>query len=100
MDIGLERLLGCSIHDPKLKDVIQLLEDKPTPSKNYSEFENWYCIHFFRTGVALLVDPRRCISCIVICVLPRTEARFFAYPYQLPHGLIADMNREIGRAHV
>jgi hypothetical protein len=87
MDIGLEKLLGCSIHDPKLKDVIQLLEDRPTPSKNYSERENWYCIHFFLTGVALLVNPQCRISCIVICVLPRSESRYQAYPYQLPHGL-------------
>lgn len=97
MDIGLERLLGCSIHDPKLKDVVQLLEDRPTPSENYSECKNWYCINFFRTGVSLLVDPKRRISCIAICTRPRPRARYNAYPYQLPHGLTADMSRE--RAH-
>src|SRR6266403_1747428 len=96
MDIGLEKLLGCNIHDPKLKDVVQLLEDRPMPSKNYSGREKWYCIHFFRTGVALLVDPRRCVACIVICARPQPEARYQPYPYQLPHGLVADMNR--GRA--
>ena len=93
MDIGLERLLGCSIHDHKLKDVVQLLEEKPTPSKKYRDCKDWYCIHFFRTGFVLLVDPQRRISCIVICAQPRPGARYHAYPYELPHGLTTDMNR-------
>jgi len=97
MDIKLEKLLGCSVDDPKLKDVVQLLEDRPTPSKNYSEFENSYCIDFFRTGVSLLVDSQRRISCVAICTQPRPRARYNTYPYQLPHGLTADMSRE--RAH-
>ncbi len=93
MDIGLESLLGCSVHDQKLKDVALLLEDKPRRSRRHREFDDAYYISFYRTGVALLVDSRGQITCILICTGPRPQARYHAYPYQLPHGLAADMNR-------
>lgn len=98
MDIGLESLLGRSVHDQKLKDVALLLEDRPRPSRPYREFDNTYCISFYRTGVSLLVDARGQIGCILICTLPRPGASCLPYPYSLPCGLAANMNRDSVRS--
>ena len=98
MDIGLESLLGCSVHDQKLKDVALLLEDKPRPSRPHREFDDAYYISFYRVGVLLLVDAKGQITCILICTLPRAGACYLPYPYELPHGLVANMSRDTVRS--
>jgi hypothetical protein len=98
MDIGLESLLGCSVHDQKLKDVALLLEDKPKPSRPHRELDDAYYIGFYRTGVTLLVDARGQITCILICTLPRAGAYCSPYPYELPRGLAMNMGRDSVRS--
>jgi len=93
MDIELESLLGCSVHDQKLKDVALLLEDKPRRSRRHREFDDAYYIGFYRAGVALIVDAKGQIACILICTLPRAGAYFSPFPYELPRGLAANMSR-------
>jgi hypothetical protein len=98
MDIGLESLLGCSVHDQKLKDVALLLEDKPRRSRRHREFDDAYYISFYRTGVSLLVDAKSEITCILIGTLPRLGSFYSPYPYELPRGLAANMSRDTVRS--
>ena len=94
MDFDLATILGCSVRDARVQQLLEFFEETPEPTERYAS--GFYYLQFRQTGFSLLVNESESIT--TIHVHTRSDGEYAAYAHELPLGAEAHMSQVEARA--
>ena len=90
----LTTILGCSVRDSRVQQLLEFFEEAPQPTERYPTGD--YYLEFRQTGFSLHIDASGSITTIHVHTQPDDE--YAAYRYELPLGAEAHMSQVEARA--